>query len=69
MDWNSYFIEQINKSRNHPLNKVNFFTWNQTGGFIRSLGKFLLEQNSKLRKWLQPKDYQRAVEQYQWVKE
>ena len=50
MDWNNYFIE-INKSSNHPLNKVNDFTGNQTGGFLRPFGKFLLKQNAKLRKW------------------
>ena len=28
-----------------------------------------MEQNAKLRKWLQPEDYQRSVEQCQRVKE
>ena len=26
MDWNNYFKEQISKSSNHPLNKVDDFT-------------------------------------------
>ena len=37
MDWNIYYKEQIND-----------FTGNQTGGFIRPLGKFLWKQNAKL---------------------
>ena len=51
MYWNIYFKEQINKSSNHLLNKLNDFTRNQTGGFLRPIGKFLLEQNAKLKKW------------------
>ena len=39
-------------------------------GFIRSFGTFLWEQNAKLKEWLHPEDYQRAVdEHYQRVKE
>ena len=50
MDWHNYFKEQINKSSNHPINKVNDFTGNQTGGFIRPSGNFLREQSGKLTK-------------------
>ena len=42
MDWNNYFKEQIYKSNNHPLNKVNDFTGNQNGRFIRPWGNFLM---------------------------
>jgi len=65
MDWNNYFKEQISKSSNHPLNKVNDFTGNQTGGFIRPFGNFLMKQNIKFNKWLFPEKYDQAVERYQ----
>ena len=65
MDWNSYFKEQISKSNNHPLNKVNDFTGNQTEGFIRPFGNFLMKQNIKFNKWLFPEKYDQAVERYQ----
>ena len=33
MDWVKYYQDQINKSTNNRLNKVEDFTGNQTGGF------------------------------------
>ena len=69
MDWNNYFKEQINKSSNQSLNKVNDFTGNQTRGFIRPVGNFLREQNAKLTKWLFPEYYQRAIERYRREKD
>ena len=41
MDWDRYYQDQINKSTDNRLNKVSYFTGNQTGGFIRSFGIFL----------------------------
>ena len=38
MNWNNYFYEQINKSNNYTLNKVEDFIGNQTGGFF-NIGK------------------------------
>ena len=69
MDWNNYFSDQINKSKNHPLNKVNDFTGNQTGGFIRPFGNFLREQNIKFNKWLYPEKYKQMVERIKQAKD
>ena len=70
MDWDRYYQDKINKYNDNILNKVSNFTGNQTGCFIRSFGTFFWEQYAKLRKWLHPEDYQRAVdENYQRVKE
>ena len=63
MDWDRYYQDQINKSNNKRLNKVSDFTGNQTGDFIRSFGTFEWKQNAKLRTWLHPEDYQRAVDE------
>jgi hypothetical protein len=65
MDWNNYYNEQIDKSKNYTLNKVSDFSGNQTGGFIRPFGNFLMKQNIKFNKWLFPQKYDQTVERYQ----
>ena len=69
MDWVKYYQDQINKSTDYGLNKVEDFTWNQTGGFIRSLGTFLWKQNYALRKWIYPESIKALEEHLERVKE
>ena len=64
MDWERYYLDQINKYNNNRLIKVSDFTGNQTGGFIRFFGTFLWKKNLALRKWLHPEYYERALDEY-----
>ena len=72
MDWVKYYQDQINKSTNNRLNKVEDFTGNQTGGFsffAREFGTFIGKKNYAFRKWLNPKGIQALEEHIQSVKE
>ena len=64
MDWERYYQDQIIKSTNNRLNKVEDFTGNQTGGFIRSFGLLVGKQTTNFLKGLHS-NYQRALGEYQ----
>ena len=63
MDWNNYYNEQIDKSKNYTLNKVSDFSGNQTGGFIKPLGKFLWNQVGNFAKWRDPEGFKQLQEE------
>ena len=62
MNWNNYFTEQINKSNNYTLNKVNDFTGNQTGGFF-SIGKSIVRNYNRFPKWRDPEKFQKSLDE------
>ncbi len=63
MDWNNYYNEQIDKSKNYTINKVSDFSGNQTGGFIKPLGKFLWNQVGNFAKWRDPERFKQIQEE------